>query len=220
MRALCTFAAALLWASPAAAVDVSGNAGLVSDYRYRGVSLSRGRAALQGELALEHDSGLYASLWGSTLGHDADTEVQLGGGYAADLTERIGIDLSANYFVYPSAASDNYGEATGIVTATFGRVSTDLGVSYAPAQRGTGDADNLYAFGAAAYAAPKSPLKLTAAFGYERGAFDEVAGGGKWDWTLGGEVALAPARLGLAYVGSTADGGRRHALVGSVFLDW
>lgn len=36
----------LLCASPAEAVDIAGELGLVSDYRYRGVSLSDGRAAV------------------------------------------------------------------------------------------------------------------------------------------------------------------------------
>ena len=67
---------------------------------------------------------------------------------------------------------------------------------------------------------PKSPVSLKAGFGYERGWFDEVEHGGKRDWTLGGEVELKPARLGLAYVGSNADGGDRHALVASLFLGW
>jgi hypothetical protein len=35
-------------------------------------------------------------------------------------------------------------------------------------------------------------------------------------------VKLKPARVALAYVGSNADAdaGRRHALVGSLFLSW
>ena len=221
MRLLVALAPLALLASPGhAAVELSGETGLVSDYRYRGVSLSGGRPAVQAGLTAEHGSGLYASLWGSTLGHGSDSEIQLGGGYSADLSEQIGLDLSANYYLYPSAASDNYAEATGIVTATVRGVSTGIGVSYAPAQRGTGGEDNLYAFGSAEYAVPRSPLTLTAALGHERGAFDEAESGGKWDWTLGGEVEVAPARLGLAYVGSSAGGGDRHALVGSLFLDW
>ena len=93
-------------------------------------------------------------------------------------------------------------------------------MSYAPAQRGTGHRDNLYVFGSADYALPKTPVTLKAGLGYERGAFDEVDHGGKWDWTLGGEAEFEPVTLGLAYVGSNADGGDRHALVASAFINW
>ena len=80
----------MLWTTPAAAIDISGEAGLVSDYRYRGVSLSRGHPALQAELTLEHESGLYADLWGSTLGHRDEAEIDFTGGLAKDLSDSGG----------------------------------------------------------------------------------------------------------------------------------
>ena len=220
MRVAVACLSAILWASPVAAADLSGEAGLVSDYRYRGVTLSRERPAVQADITLEDDSGLYAALWGSTLGHDDQTEVDFTGGFAKDLSDDLSIDLSGTYFAYPEAESDNYVEATALVTATRGDASFGLGVSYAPPQGGTGHDGNAYVFGTTDYAVPKTPLTLKAELGYERGAFDEVAHGGKWDWTLGGEVAFKPARLGLAYVGSNADGGDRHALVASAFVEF
>jgi len=222
MRLLCIALAASTWASSAAAIDVSGEVGLVSDYRFRGVSLSRGRPAVQADLLIEHESGLYADLWGSTLGESDPTnnEIGLTAGYAVDLNEHFSVDLSAMYYAYPSAPSDNYLESTALVTATHGDVSASFGVSYAPARRGTGHRDNLYAFGSADYALPKTPVTLKAGLGFERGAFDEVAHGGKWDWTLGGEAEFKPVTLGLAYVGSNADGGDRHALVASALIGW
>jgi uncharacterized protein (TIGR02001 family) len=227
MRLLWAAVPALLYASSAAAMDVSGDLGAVSDYRYRGVSLSSGRPAVQGSVTVEHGSGLYAELWGSTLGsgNPANVEVDLTGGYGADLSEHVSIDFSGTWYLYPKAGSDNYGEATALVTATHGKASAGLGLSYAPAQRGTrGDNgrehDNLYVFGSADYALPRTPLTLKAGLGFEHGAFDEVEHGGKWDWSLSGEVELAPAKLGLAYVGSNADGGGRHALLGSLFVEF
>ena len=228
MRFLFVALLALMCASSAAAADVSGEFGLASDYRYRGVSLSHGRPAIQGTLTIEHGSGLYAELWGSTLerpGDPTSSEIDVTGGYEKELSEHVGIDLSGTFFGYPSAGSDNYFEATALVTTTRGNASAGAGMSYIPRQRATRDDsgeghDNISLFGTAEYAPPKSPVTLKAGLGYERGAFDEVANGGKWDWTLGGEIEFKPARLGLAYVGSNADGGDRHALVGSVFLSW
>lgn len=226
MRIPCVALVALMWASPAAAVDVSGDIGLVSDYRYRGLSLSRGRAAVQGSVTIEHDSGLYAEAWASTLEHPGDptdSEVDLTAGYSKDLSAALNMDLSGTFFVYPSAGSDNYFEATALVTATHGAASGSLGLSYIPLQRATRDAgghDNAYLFGTLDFAVPRTPVTLKSGIGYERGAFDEVEHGGKWDWTLGAEAEFKPVKLGLAYVGCNADGGDRHALVASAFVSW
>jgi uncharacterized protein (TIGR02001 family) len=214
---------ALMWASSGAAADVSGGVGVVSDYRYRGVTLSHGRPALQGSLMIEHSSGLYGEVWTSTLerpGDPTDSEIDLSGGYEKELSEHFSIDVSGTYFAYPSASSDNYFEATAMITATRGNALLSAGASYVPRQRATGHANNAYLFGAAEFAVPKTWVTLKTGIGYERGAFDEVARGGKWDWTIGGEVALKPAKVGLSYVGSNADGGDRHALVASVFVAW
>ena len=71
-------------AAPAMAIDLSAEVGLVSEFRYRGYSLSDGNPAVQGSLTLEHDSGAYGSIWSSTIeesGFDADVEIDLTGGY-------------------------------------------------------------------------------------------------------------------------------------------
>ena len=228
MRLLCIALFALTWTSSAAAAEVSGEAGVVTDYRYRGVTLSRGRPAVQGSVTVDHDSGLYAEAWASTLerpGDPADSEVDFTAGFSKDLSEVLNIDLSGTFFAYPSAGSDNYVEATALVTAKHGAASGSLGFSYIPRQRATRDDggaghDNAYLFGTLDFAIPKSPVTLKSGLGYERGAFDEVAHGGKWDWMLGCEAEFEPVRLGLAYVGSNADGGDRHALVASAFVSW
>lgn len=227
MRRICLLVAALLWSVPTAAMDVSGEVGAVSDYRYRGVSLSRGHPAVQGSVTVEHGSGLYAELWASTLGRSDATNCELDftGGYEKELSNQFSFSLSGTSYVYPSAASDNYVEATASGTTTYGAASASFGLSYAPAQRGTRDEAgrrrrNVYAFAEAAFELPRTPVKLNAHLGYERGAFDEVERGGKWDWGVGGEIKLKPVKLGLSYVGSNADGGHRHAVVASAFVEW
>src|ERR1051325_9913354 len=99
-RILAAAAAALLWTASAAAADLSGEAGVVSDYRYRGVSLSNGNPALQASVTLEHNSGLYATAWGSTLGHGTQTEVDFTGGYSKDLSKGFSLDVSSTYYSY------------------------------------------------------------------------------------------------------------------------
>jgi len=55
----------------AANAQVSASASLTSDYQYRGVSLSDGRAALSLDIAYDHVSGLYAG--GSAIAEDTAT---------------------------------------------------------------------------------------------------------------------------------------------------
>jgi uncharacterized protein (TIGR02001 family) len=178
-------------------------------------------------VTVEHDSGLYAELWASTLGraNPANCELDFTAGFETDLSKHLSFDLSGTTYVYPRAGSDNYLEGTAKATASFGAAAASLGVSYAPEQRGTRDGagrrhDNAYAFVEGTYEIPKTPVTLNAHLGHERGAFDEVENGGKWDWSIGGEAKLTPLKLGLAYIGSDADGSDRHALVASAFVEW
>jgi uncharacterized protein (TIGR02001 family) len=210
---------ALLWASSAAgATDWSTSAGIVSDYRFRGISLSHGRPAVQGSVMVEDSSGLYAALWGSTLGHGSDTELDLSGGYDAEVSDQVDLDVSANLYTYPSGSDVNYVELAGAATFTRGPASGKVEVSYVPAQGRT--RANAYALTAGTYAIPKTPVSLTASLGYERGWFDEVEHGGKWDWSLGVEVEAKPAKLCLTYVESNADLPDRRAILLAAFLNW
>lgn len=190
---------ALLCASPAASADVSVNIGVVSDYRYRGLSLSRGKPVVQGELVLEHGSGAYAAVWASTLGSaEPDAEVDLTLGFEQELAEGFSNDLSGAYFIYPRAVSSNYFEATAVATLSQADTSESLGISYAPAQRGAVESDNIYLFGSVEGRIPSTPLTIRSALGYERGAFNDLRHSGKWDWCLGGELE---ARGGQAWFG-------------------
>jgi uncharacterized protein (TIGR02001 family) len=59
---------ALSCLAPVARAQISGVAGVTSDYRLRGVSLTDGRAALSVSVNYDHPSGVYAG--GSLVAHD------------------------------------------------------------------------------------------------------------------------------------------------------
>lgn len=63
--ALAAGCCAFLWSASAFA-QVTGSVGAVSDYRYRGHSLSEGDPALQASVGYDAASGAYAGLFGST----------------------------------------------------------------------------------------------------------------------------------------------------------
>src|SRR6186997_2987340 len=94
---------------------IESEAGVVSDYRFRGLSLSNEKPALQLETTLSHDSGLYAGAFTSTIeeyGVDADgdgarAEVDISGGWAFSLAG-FDIDAGAVAYLYPDASDVNY----------------------------------------------------------------------------------------------------------------
>jgi uncharacterized protein (TIGR02001 family) len=74
-----------LSAGSALALDVTANAGAVSEYVFRGVPSSDGKAAAQGGLDAAWDSGFYLGTWGSSVDFDGSdgVEVDFYGGYGS-----------------------------------------------------------------------------------------------------------------------------------------
>ncbi|MGZ5199777.1 MAG: TorF family putative porin [Telluria sp.] len=88
--------------------QLSYNASVVSDYRYRGISQTRLDPALQGGLDYTNTpSGLYAGTWLSTIkwvhdsGGDANVEWDAYGGKRGDLGNGVSYDVGGLYYFYP-----------------------------------------------------------------------------------------------------------------------
>jgi uncharacterized protein (TIGR02001 family) len=103
-----TLAAVVLSTLPAAAfADVAFNVGAVTDYRYRGISQTRLKPALQGG-ADYSNGGFYLGTWASTIkwikdaGGDADVEIDLYGGYKFELAKGTTLDVGVLTYQYPS----------------------------------------------------------------------------------------------------------------------
>lgn len=120
----------------------SFNIGAFSDYRYRGISQTRLKPAVQGGVDFAHASGFYAGAWASTIKWvedaygDAKVEIDLYGGYKGELVKDVAYDVGVLQYVYPSAKTKAWDAAykdpntTEIYGAvTFGPVTTKL--SYA-----------------------------------------------------------------------------------------
>ena len=96
----------LLLAAANVRAQVSGSFALLSDYRYRGVSLSDRGPALQGGVAYDHGSGLYAGVLASTVhinGADSSLGAQFYAGYAHLLDQRVSLDAGAARYLYPDS---------------------------------------------------------------------------------------------------------------------
>lgn len=98
----------------AAFADLASNVGVVSDYRYRGISQSRLEPALQG--GADYDNGgLYVGAWASTIkwitdagtagsfgAGNADVELDIYGGYKAELVkDSLAYDIGLLAYQYP-----------------------------------------------------------------------------------------------------------------------
>ena len=89
--------------------EISFNASVVSDYRYRGVSQSRREPALQGGADYTHNpTGFYAGTWLSTIkwtkdaGGGGDVEWDLYAGKRGEIVKDVSYDVGILGYVYPS----------------------------------------------------------------------------------------------------------------------
>lgn len=95
-------------AGPASPHTVTANVAAVSDYRFRGVSQTYRRPAIQGGLDYTHASGLYLGNWNSSISSNsynngAGLEVDLYGGYRFPLTTELTADVGVLHYLYPGA---------------------------------------------------------------------------------------------------------------------
>lgn len=194
-------------ATPAFAQDgsgfsVSGGATLVSDYRFRGISLSDEDVALQGTLNLNHDSGFYAGAWASSLDDTplyGEVELDLYAGWTKEVASGTSVDVGLLYYVYPDGTGDSdYFEPYAKVSHTIGPVKGTVGLAYAWDQSAIGNDDNIYVFADLAAGIPGTPVTLKAHAGHSDGSLSPT--GNYWDWSVGAEAAVGPVTVGVAYV--------------------
>lgn len=202
--------ACVTWTSSASAQESVGDiwsvdaaVSVVSDYRFRGFSLSDKEPAVQPELSISHKSGVYVGFWGSTLadngGENIETDVSIG---FARSFGALDVDAYAMWYLYPGASNLNYIEITSSLTTTIGAAEVGAEFAYAPAQSNIGGIDNRYASLHASVPLGQLPLSVNGSFGIEDGAF----GDNKLDWSLGLSAELAGFELGASYIDAARHG--------------
>ncbi|MEW9855548.1 TorF family putative porin [Novosphingobium sp. M1R2S20] len=225
-------------ASPAMAqevpseITVSGSVALVSDYRFRGVSQTDEEMAVQGGLTVGHESGFYVGTWASNLSGwgtfgGSNMELDIFGGYSAEIASGTTLDVGLTWYMYPGGASDtDFAEPYVKLSSSMGPASVLVGVAYAPKQQALGrvyfdadaytaglpdrpgaKSDNVYIWGDVSSAIPETPLSVKAHLGYSNGNSGlgpngtSIAPTGEYlDWMLGADLALGPVTLGAAYI--------------------
>jgi uncharacterized protein (TIGR02001 family) len=233
LLSLCSVSAPAMAADLGGGFAVSGGATLVSDYRFRGISQTDKRFAVQGTFSVSHSSGFYATVWGSSIDDyvaaGSDQEIDLIAGYKKTFGNTT-IDGGLLYYYYPGSGGvySDFAEPYISVAQAFGPVTAKVTANYAFKQNalsiGGGKEDNLYLAGDLSFAVPKTPVSLTAHLGHSYGPSYLTIGKGYTDWSLGASVAIKNLSFGVQYVDTSKHnqfvvGGRDEAgsgIVGSV----
>lgn len=160
VKAYCMAASAALLlglaAAPASAqsVDVAFNAGIVSDYVFRGGSQTNNDPAIQGGVDLTYGS-FYAGTWASNLDYGDGTQAEwdLYGGYR---TEAAGFawDVGLIHYIYvdaPAGADYDYTELKVSASRAIGPATVGALMYYTPDYFGTADEEAVYVELNAAY---------------------------------------------------------------------
>ena len=100
---------------------VAYNVGVVTDYRFRGLSQTSLKPALQLGVDFAHKSGFYLGAFGSNVNWVKDFnlatkgsyELDLYGGFKGNITEDLGFDVGLITYIYPGNTSGKAGTPSG-----------------------------------------------------------------------------------------------------------
>lgn len=203
-------AASVQAAEPAGAFTTTGSLAFTTDYLYRGISQTSGAPAIQGAMTLSHESGVYATVWGSSISFASGLELDPAIGFAGKSGD-IAYDVGVLQYGYPNSTAAEAGGGQYDFTEFYGSVSyagAKLGVAYANDFFGeTGK--SIYTF--LDYGTEVSGFGLVAHVGYNM-LDDQYYGPGLAldedqyiDYKVGISKALAGATIEVAYMGSNLD---------------
>ena len=225
-------------AEPAAAAapgPFTANLTLTNDYRYRGISQSNFRPAIQGGFDYAHSSGFYIGNWNSSIswisdsasaaGNSASAPIEMNffGGYKYEWSKGFTADVGILQYYYPTtnlsafAVNPNTTEIYAAQNFTFNAVTGYLKFSWAASTLfGTANsAGSNYTDLTVNYDTGFWGLALNAHVGYQYVAGKTVAGNisnsslfSYTDWKLGVTKDFGSGFSGsMAYVGTNAKDG-------------
>lgn len=202
--------------APPPTFAVTGGATIVSDYRFRGISQTNKKVAVQGTATVTHKSGVYLSFWGSSIDDyvaaGSDQELDLIAGYSHTFANGVKLDGGVLYYYYPGAGNANtdFVEPYVDVSATIGPVSGKLTAAYAPKARALSTGvrpkeDNLYIAGDFSAGIPTTPLSVSAHLGHTFGPSYLSIGRNYTDWNVGASATFSHITVGVSYVDTNKD---------------
>ena len=117
------------------------NVGVVSDYRFRGISQTNFNPALQLGVDFAHKSGFYLGAFGSNVNWVKDFngatkggyEIDLYGGFKGSFATDFGFDVGLITYIYPGNNSGTANLPRGVAAGAYSNANTNelyLGLSY------------------------------------------------------------------------------------------
>ena len=194
-----------------AQADISANAALVSDYRFRGISQSNENAAVQAGFDYGFENGFYVGTWGSTVDFDSagdfsgSLELDFYGGWGREVGENSSIDVGYIYYAYPGDDNGLDGDYQEIYF-NYSWKDLGLGVAYSDDYYGgTGKFWYLQANYDWSFA-ENWALALHAGYNdFDEDSFLSSDKGSYVDYSVGVTWSVVGVDLGLAWVGSDLD---------------
>ena len=193
---------------------VSGNFGLFSDYRFRGISQTDLGSALQGGFDFAHKSGFYLGTWASSISeytsfYGDGMEIDFYGGYKFALGD-LGIDIGNLYYYYPGAVGAPDKPNTNEVYVGFSYGPVSLKTSYATTKYfGLAETKGTLYYDLSASIPLADGLTLSAHAGYLDLKNKVTSTGGDassgTDYKLAISKALGAYTLSAAYIGNSGD---------------
>jgi uncharacterized protein (TIGR02001 family) len=210
-------------AAPAPDYTFTGNMGVFSDYRFRGISQTNKKPAIQGGVDFAHSSGIYLGNWNSNVDsamyNGANIEMDFYGGWKTTF-EGFGIDLGAIYYYYPGsgAGGTNKIDNTELyIGGSWGPIS--LKYNYAVSDFfGIADTSGAYYLALSGAHDFGNGFGINASIGYQGGLKTSAGGTSSCvteidgqvscsitDYKIGGTYTIDGWVLGLAYVSTNRD---------------
>jgi len=161
--------------APAPEFTITGAASVVSQYKFRGLTQSDSKPAVQGTFTVSHKSGFYVSMWGSSgastrFGPKSDyispnngTEIDVYGGYTHGLgTLGVTFDGGVYGYIYPNIPDNNLFEVYGSLSKSYGPITAKVGLNWAPKQHyfnfyNTATKYSMYEYGELSFSPATSP---------------------------------------------------------------
>ena len=198
--------------------SITGNAGLFSDYRFRGISQTNEKPAFQGGFDISHVSGFYVGNWNSNVDsgfyNGANLEMDFYGGYKMSAGP-VALDFGILYYYYPGSGA---GGTTKIdntelyVSAGFGPVSAKYSQAVSDFFSAPDSKGSWYLEGNGSFEV-MTGFSIVGHLGYQKlkgGAqVTEINGTSPvdsiTDWKLGVTYDLSGWLLGASYIGTNRD---------------
>ncbi len=209
---LTSFGAVAADKAPEPDFSISGNFGLFSDYRFRGISQTQLAPAAQGGFDVAFKNGFYVGNWNSNVNADylylkgSGLEMDFYGGYRTEVAG-VGIDIGNLYYYYPGASTAGnlkYDTNEIYLGLSFGPIS--LKTSYATTDAfGVANTDGSIYYDVTFSKALSEKVSLSVHAG-----FTDIANGSSSDYS---DYKLAVSYvlpqnyvIGIAYYSNTGDG--------------